>query len=115
MPTYVLMTKLAPTALPGRRTTGRDWIAKVASACPGLRWISHYALLGPYDFMDVYEAPDEQTAFRVSLLSRELGAQSAESWPAMPYERYLEAADRVEHALERGAPPKGKKQGRRRP
>ena len=82
MPTYVLMTKLAPASLQSRRTAGRDWIAKVAALCPDLKWVSHYALLGPYDFMDVYEAPDDKTAFRVSLLSRELGAVSAESWPA---------------------------------
>jgi len=105
MPTYVLMTKLAPASLQSRRTAGRDWIAKVAALCPDLKWVSHFALLGPYDFMDVYEAPDDKTAFRVSLLSRELGAVSAESWPALPYEKYLKIADRVDESLS-GAPKK---------
>ncbi|KAA0256181.1 MAG: GYD domain-containing protein [Acidobacteria bacterium] len=99
MATYVLMTKLSPDALQGsagRRETGHGWKKKVEELCPGIRWVAHYALLGPYDFMDVYEAPDGETAFRVSLLSREWGAVSAESWPAMPYERFLAVADTVE-------------------
>lgn len=80
----------------GRRKVGREWKAKVEKACPGIKWISHYALLGPYDFMDVYEAPDDKTAFKVSLLSREHGAASAESWPAMAYDTFLPVADAVE-------------------
>ena len=46
----------------------------------GIRWIDHYALLGPYDFMDIYEAPDVETAHKISLISRAEGAVSAESW-----------------------------------
>jgi uncharacterized protein with GYD domain len=99
MPTFVLMTKLTPAALQGtsgRRAAGHDWKRKVDEVCPGIRWIAHYALLGPYDFMDLYEAPDGETAFRVSLLSRENGALSAESWPAVAYPDFLGIADAVE-------------------
>ncbi len=101
MPTYVLMTKLSPTATRdprGRRKAGQDWKAKVEKLVPGIRWITHYALLGPYDFMDVYEAPDDGCAMRVSLLSRELGAAAAESWPAMAYDQFLPLAEQVEKA-----------------
>jgi uncharacterized protein with GYD domain len=101
MPTYVLMTKLSPTALRdprGRRRAGQEWKAKVEKLVPGIRWKAHYALLGPYDFMDLYEAPDDAAAMRVSLLSRELGAASAESWPAMEYESFLPLAEQVEKA-----------------
>lgn len=101
MSTYVLMTKLSPTALKdprGRRKAGQEWKAKVEKLVPGIRWTAHYALLGPYDFMDVYEAPDDAAAMRVSLLSRELGAASAESWPTMGYDDFLRLAEQVEKA-----------------
>lgn len=100
MPTYVLMTKLGSRSLEkqSRREAGQKWKAKVESVCPGIKWIAHYALLGPYDFMDVYEAPDDASAMRVSLLSRELGADQAESWPAMPYEKFLPLIEQVEKA-----------------
>ena len=68
---------------------GRAWLKKVKTACPEVSWISHYAILGPYDFMDVYDAPDVETAHKVSLLSRAEGAVTAESWQAMPWEDHL--------------------------
>ena len=92
MPTFVLMTRLAPDALRdarGRRAMGKEWLKRVHAACPDVRWLSHYALLGPYDFMDLYEAPDVETAHRVSLISRSEGALTAESWQALPYDEFL--------------------------
>lgn len=99
MPTFVLMTRLAPDAVRDaevRRAMGRAWLKKVQNACPEVRWISHYAILGPYDFMDVYEAPDIETAHKVSLISRAEGAVSAESWQALPYDRFLSLLESVE-------------------
>jgi uncharacterized protein with GYD domain len=99
MPHFVLMTRLAPEALrdaKDRRATGKEWLKKVKSACPDVKWLAHYAILGPYDFMDVYEAPDIETAHRVSLISRSEGALTAESWQALPYDRYLEILGEVE-------------------
>src|SRR5687767_5253319 len=101
MPTYVLMTKLSLSSLhdsKGRREAGQKWKKKVEQQVPGIKWIAHYALLGQYDFMDIYEAPDQEAAFKVSILSRELGAVAAESWPAIPYEKYLPIAEAAEKA-----------------
>jgi uncharacterized protein with GYD domain len=99
MPTYVLMTKLGASSMhdpKGRRRAGQDWKRKVDEACPGIKWGPHFALLGPYDFIDIYEAPDQETAFKVSLMSRELGAVVAESWPALSYEQYLPLIEAAE-------------------
>ena len=98
MPTFVLMTRLSPDVLADpdqRRASGKEWLEKVNATCPEVRWIAHYALLGPYDFMDIYEAPDAETAHRVSLISRSQGALTAESWQATPYESYLELLEQV--------------------
>ena len=92
MPTFVLMTRLSSEDLESadrRIESGQVWLEKVKKACPEVKWIAHYALLGPYDFMNIYEAPDVETAHKVSLVSRAEGALSAESWEALPYERYL--------------------------
>jgi uncharacterized protein with GYD domain len=99
MPVYVLMTRLAPESLhdaKGRRAVGKAWMQKVRSACPDVKWLAHYAILGPYDFMDIYEAPDEGTAHRVSLISRAEGAMTAESWGAMHYDSYLKLLDEIQ-------------------
>jgi uncharacterized protein with GYD domain len=73
-----------------RAKAGREWLERVKTACPEVKWRAHYALLGPYDFMDIYDAPDMETAHKVSMISRASGARTAESWEALPYERYLE-------------------------
>jgi uncharacterized protein with GYD domain len=46
--------------------------------------------------MDIYDAPDVETAHRVSLISRAEGAVSAESWQALPYDRFLELLEEVQ-------------------
>jgi uncharacterized protein with GYD domain len=99
MAVFVLMTKLAPESLHdahGRRAVGKEWLKKVKAVCPQVKWMAHYALLGRYDFMDIYEAPDVETAHKVSLISRSEGAVSAESWPALEYEEHLKLLKSVE-------------------
>lgn len=99
MPTFVLMTRLAPESMQdarGRRAMGKEWLKRVQGCCPEVKWIAHYALLGPYDFMDLYEAPDVETAHRVALISRSEGAVTAESWSALPYDRFLGVMEKLD-------------------
>jgi len=99
MGTYVLLTKLTPEVtkdLKNREKIGKRWMQKVTEKCPQVRWIAHYALLGPYDFMDIYEAPSEEIAAKVSLITLSSGAFQVESWAAVPYSRFLELADEVD-------------------
>ncbi len=98
MPLFVLMTRLAPEGMrdaSGRKRRGKEWMGKVAELCPDVKWVAHYAILGPYDFMDIYEAPDAETAHRVSLISRAEGALSVESWQALPYDQFLRIFEQV--------------------
>lgn len=99
MPLFVLMTRLAPESVHdarARRAMGKEWLKKIKTACPSVKWVAHYALLGRYDFMDIYEAPDIETAHKVSLISRSEGALSAESWPALPYDEFLKVLGDVQ-------------------
>jgi len=93
MPTYILLTKLSPEVLSRmkeRAKLGRNWLDQVKKKCPDVKFISHYAILGQYDFLDIYEAPDEETAAKVSMISQANGAFHAESLAAIPYKRFLE-------------------------
>jgi len=93
MKTYVLMTKLSQEVaakMKERAEIGAAWLDEVHEKCPQVKFLAHYGLLGTYDFMDIYEAPDEETAAKVSLISRAHGAATAESWTAIPYKRLVE-------------------------
>jgi uncharacterized protein with GYD domain len=99
MSTFILMTKLGPAALETsqkRKKMGREWLDKVKSLVPGVRFVSHYAIFGPYDFMDIFEAPDNESAQRVALISRSEGAVSVETWQALPYDAFLKLLDKVD-------------------
>jgi len=98
MQTYILLTKLSPELskqVKDRAKIGRAWLGQVKEKCPEVNFVSHYALLGKYDFIDIYEAPDEDTASKVSLISLSNGAFSAESLIAIPYKRFLELTEEI--------------------
>lgn len=99
MATYVLLTKLSPSSkgdASTRETIGRDWFTTVKEKCPEVQWHEHYALLGPYDFMDIYDAPNEEVAAKVAMITMSKGAVKAETITAIPYKRYLEIFKDVE-------------------
>ena len=96
MATFVLMTKLAPDVsrqVKDRARIGRAWLDEVKEKVPEVRFTAHFALLGPYDFLDIFEAPDEEAAAKVSMIGLSNGALQAESWVAIPYKRFVELAE----------------------
>ncbi len=94
MPIYILATKLQnPDLVKKRKEQGEKWLKLVREKVPDIKWIAHYAILGPYDFLDVFEVKNEKEAAKVSLLSRSAGATIAESWTAIPYTEFLELAE----------------------
>ena len=102
MKTFILLTQLSPEIskqLKERAKLGRDWLEQVKKKCPDVKFVAHYALLGPYDFLDIYEAPDEDTAAKVSMISMANGAFKAESLIAIPYKRFLELINEVEEKV----------------
>ncbi len=98
MKTFILLTKLSPETskqVKDRAKLGRAWLEQVKEKCPEVKFISHYALLGAYDFIDIYEAPDEESAAKVSMISLSNGAYQAQSLTAIPYKRFLELAEKI--------------------
>ena len=93
MPTFVLLTKLSPETcrnLDYKEEMGRNWYTKIKATCPSVNWLHHFAILGPYDFMDIYEAENEEEAAKVAMITLGEGAAVAENWPLIPYQRYLD-------------------------
>lgn len=98
MKTFILLTKLSPDTsrqIKDRARLGRTWLEQVKEKCPEVKFIAHYALLGEFDFLDIYEAPDEETAAKVSMISLANGAFQAQSLIAISYKRFLELADEI--------------------
>lgn len=73
MPVYVMLTTLTDE---GRKTLKEnpERLKEVNREVEkmGAKILSQYALLGPYDFVNILEAPDEKTVYKISV---ELGAR----------------------------------------
>lgn len=98
MATFILLTKLSPdlsSKIKDRAELGRNWLEQVKAKCPEVKFLAHYALLGQFDFLDIYEAPDEKSAAKVSIISQANGAFSAQSSPAIPYMDFLDLVKEI--------------------
>jgi uncharacterized protein with GYD domain len=91
MPQYVMLTRLTPEAVKVP-TDLKKLEAAVADHvrrdCPEVKWVKSYAILGPYDYLDIFEAPNEETAARVVMIVRSYGHGQTETWTAVPWERF---------------------------
>lgn len=95
MTTYVMLTRLSPEALTRPQAVqelNRQVEDRIRKECPQVKWLGNYAVLGPCDYLDIFEAPDPETATRLALLVRSFGHATTETWVATPWERFLKLA-----------------------
>lgn len=89
MATYILLSTLTDE---GRRTVKErpERIQEVNREIEGLgaRVVAQYAVLGPYDFVSVVEAPDNETIARVSVELGSRGTVQIMSLPAIRVEDF---------------------------
>lgn len=98
MQTFFNKDKLSPEVarkIKDREELGWARMSRSKEKCHKVKFISHYGVLGPYDFVDIFEAPDAETAAKVSMISLANGAASAENWVAIPYKRVVELAGEI--------------------
>jgi uncharacterized protein with GYD domain len=85
MPTYVLLSTLTPE---GRQTMHKDpdRMEQVNKEIAdfGCRVLFQYALLGPYDFVTVIEAADNETVAHLSVDLGSRGTVNILTLPAIP-------------------------------
>ena len=91
MPTYILLSTLSPHGV-GTLKSNPERLREVNSEIEqmGARVINQWAVLGPYDFVNIVEAPDERVIARVSI---ELGARGTahfQTLTAIPVDEFLD-------------------------
>lgn len=91
MPDFVMLTRVDPEVLRSAHTLEeleRRAMESVREQCAQVKWISSYAVLGQYDYVDVFEAPDIETAAKVSTLMRVSGRAHSEVMAATEWSKF---------------------------
>jgi uncharacterized protein with GYD domain len=95
MPTYIMLTTLTDQGLqtlrsnPERlRAVNRDVEAL------GARVVHQWACLGPFDFVNIIEAPDAATISRISVELGARGSAKLQSYELMEIDAFLRAVER---------------------
>ena len=91
MPTFILLSTLTDA---GAQTVKVDpeRIRAVDQELErmGVRVVSQWAVLGPYDFVNVVEAPDIAAVVRVSTRLSSRGSVRIMTLPAVPIDEFIE-------------------------
>ena len=90
MPLYVLLSTLTDE---GRRTI-KDRPERIKEVNKeieafGAKVVGQYAVLGPYDFVNIVEAPDNLTITKVSVELGSRGTVQILSMPAIPVDEFI--------------------------
>ncbi len=92
MARYILLSKLTED---GRKTLKRnpERIKEVNKEIEayGVKVLEQYAVLGPYDFVNIVEAPDNEAVFKVSVELGSRGTIEITSMPAITVDELIES------------------------
>jgi uncharacterized protein with GYD domain len=97
MASFVMLTRLgdatskSPEELSAfiRRAT-----KQIETECPSVLWRASCVVLGPFDYVDIFDAPDVETALRVAAAFRGTGRAITEVWPAANWEEFSQPKQR---------------------
>lgn len=92
MPYYVLLTKLTDE---GRKTL-KDYPQRLKEVNEeveemGAKIIAQYAILGDFDFLNILEAPNNETIAKISTELGSRGTIQITTYVAIPIEEFLKA------------------------
>jgi uncharacterized protein with GYD domain len=98
MPTFVMLTRVQPGGLSSGQSLHhleQQTMAHIHRECPDVEWAGSWALLGPYDYLDVFRAPDLETATKVSTLVHIHGLATTETWGAIEWKEFKAMLDNM--------------------
>lgn len=90
MATYILLGNLTDEGVE-RLREHPEWLTGFRADLEktGIQVVAQYAVLGPYDFVNIVEAPDNRSIVRVSTELTLRGVLKVTTLPALPIDDFL--------------------------
>jgi uncharacterized protein with GYD domain len=98
MATFVLLSKVSSEgAKQVKALAGMDeeFDRQLQRHCPEVRRVASYALLGAYDFLHIFEAPDAKVATKVAVLANSFGVAMTQPLTAIPFREFKEILEEM--------------------
>jgi len=98
MATFVLLSKISSEGIRHVKSlveTDREFEAQLKSQCPDVKRVASYALLGAYDFLHIFEAPDAREATKVALIANRFGAATTQTLTAIPFSEFKQIVEEL--------------------
>jgi len=93
MATFIMLTRLSHEGLksPGALADlSHEVMEHIRKNCSGVVWKASYVVLGPADYIDIFTAPDIETATKVATIIRTFGHATTGVWGATEWDKFLE-------------------------
>ena len=93
MATFIMLTRLSHEALKSPSTLvelSHEVARRIRSDCAGVEWEASYVILGPADYLDIFTAPDIETATKVATIIRTFGHATTEIWAATEWDKFVQ-------------------------
>lgn len=91
MQKYVMLPRLEPSGLQSPTAVEdleRRTMDHIHRDCPTAQWIGSYAVLGPYDYLDLFRTQGPDNAGRISAIVRTYGQAHTELWPRTEWSHF---------------------------
>jgi uncharacterized protein with GYD domain len=88
---FAMLTRLSadgPRTAADLRRLERDVVRHVERDCPTVRWVDDYVVLGSQTYLDIFEAPDIETALKVGLTVNTYGHATTDIWPLIGWDQF---------------------------
>ncbi len=98
MATFVLLSKVSSEGAKQVKSLAQmdeEFERQLRKHCPEVRRVASYALLGAYDFLHIFEAPDAKTATKVAVLANSFGVAMTQTLTAIPFSEFKEILEEI--------------------
>lgn len=95
---FAMLTRLSTSALRSPQSLEeleKQVMERIATECSGVEWVHNYAVLGGCDYLDIFTAPDIDTAMKVATIIRTFGHATTEVWSLSEWTAYKELIRRL--------------------